>query len=69
MQGKHDEAYKWATRHRCDINPETGAIEVYEPESETSAEPHATHDDQSADVGRLVRLAEEIEARPRHFAT
>ena len=64
---KHDEAYKWATRHRCDINPETGAIQVYEPESGTSAEPHATHDDQSADVGRLVRLAEEIEARPPAF--
>ena len=29
---KHDEAYKWALRHRCDINPETGALQVYEPE-------------------------------------
>ena len=64
---KHDEAYTWATRHRCDINPETGAIQVYEPDSETPAEPHATHNEQSADVGRSVRLAEETEARSPAF--
>ena len=29
---KHDEAYAWALRRRCDINPETGALQVYEPE-------------------------------------
>ena len=29
---KHDEAYAWAARHRCDINPETGAIQIYEPD-------------------------------------
>lgn len=28
---KHDEAYAWAARHRCDINPETGAIQIYVP--------------------------------------
>ena len=28
---KHDKAYRWARRHRCDINPETGALQVYEP--------------------------------------
>ncbi|MDE0102343.1 MAG: AAA family ATPase [Bryobacterales bacterium] len=28
---KHDEAYKWAARHRCDINPETGALQIYSP--------------------------------------
>ena len=64
---KHDEAYEWAKRHRCDINPETGAIQVYEPESETPVEPHATHDDQPADVGESVRLAEGIEARSPAF--
>lgn len=26
----HDEAYRWARRHRCAINPETGAIQLYE---------------------------------------
>ena len=29
---KHDEAYAWALRRRCDINPETGALQIYEPE-------------------------------------
>ena len=28
---KHDNAYSWATRHRCSINSETGALQVYEP--------------------------------------
>lgn len=26
----HDEAYQWATRKRCDVNPKTGAIQVYD---------------------------------------
>lgn len=26
----HDTAYRWARRHRCAINPETGAIQLYE---------------------------------------
>ena len=64
---KHDEAYTWAKRHRCDINPVTGAIQVYEPDPEVSAEPYATHDDQSADVGRPVRLTEDVEARSPAF--
>lgn len=28
---KHDDAYEWAARHRCDVNPETGAIQLYRP--------------------------------------
>ena len=28
---KHDAAYAWAGRHECRINPETGALQVYEP--------------------------------------
>ena len=64
---KHDEAYTWAKRHRCDINPVTGAIQVYEPDPESSAEPHAIDDDQSADVGRSVRLTEDVEARSPAF--
>ena len=28
---KHDEAYQWAMRHRCAINAETGALQVYQP--------------------------------------
>ena len=64
---KHDEAYEWAKRHRCDINPETGALQVYEPESGAPAEPQTTHDEQSADAGRSVRLIEELEARTPAF--
>ncbi len=26
----HDEAYDWAARHKCTINPETGAVQVFE---------------------------------------
>ena len=33
---KHDEAYLWATRHRCSINAETGALQVYQPLQETA---------------------------------
>ena len=25
----HDDAYAWARRHRCNINPETGTIQIY----------------------------------------
>lgn len=28
---KHDDAYDWARRHRCHVNPDTGALQVYEP--------------------------------------
>lgn len=27
---KHDDAYKWASRHRCSINPKTGTLQLYE---------------------------------------
>ena len=39
---KHDEAYRWALRHRCDINPETGALQIYEPEDGPSDDSRAT---------------------------
>ena len=64
---KHDEAYRWARRHRCDINPETGAIQVYEPESEAPAEPPADYYEQSAGVHRSARLSAELEARTPAF--
>ena len=28
---KHDAAYRWATRHQCRVNTETGAIQIYKP--------------------------------------
>ena len=34
---KHDDAYHWATRHRCDINPATGALQVYLPREDAPA--------------------------------
>lgn len=30
---KHDDAYDWAARHRCEINPRTGALQLYESET------------------------------------
>lgn len=27
---KHDDAYDWARRHKCHINPETGVLQLYE---------------------------------------
>ena len=35
---KHDEAYQWATRRRCDVHPETGAVQVYLPQDDGRAE-------------------------------
>ena len=34
---KHDEAYAWAARHECRINPETGALQVYAPRTDLPA--------------------------------
>ena len=34
---KHDEAYAWARRHHCRVNPETGALQVYEPQEAAPA--------------------------------
>ncbi|MYL28152.1 MULTISPECIES: UvrD-helicase domain-containing protein [Halomonadaceae] len=43
---KHDEAYAWARRHKCQVNPETGALQLYEVthheaavETEAASEP------------------------------
>ena len=64
---KHDDAYEWAKRHRCDINPETGAIQVYEPESGAPAEPHYTHDEHSADAGQPLHPADEFKVLTSAF--
>ena len=34
---KHDEAYDWARRHHCRVNPDTGALQVYEPQETSEA--------------------------------
>lgn len=37
---KHDDAYDWARRHKCQVNPQTGSLQLYETIYETeSAEP------------------------------
>ena len=64
---KHDEAYEWARRHRCDINPQTGAIQVYEPESVEHAQPHATHGEYAAVTGGPARLVADSDIHPRAF--
>ena len=38
---KHDDAYQWAARHCCDINPETGALQVYAPQTQQGTAPQA----------------------------
>ena len=59
---KHDEAYAWAARHECRINPETGALQVYEPQPaapEAAAPPAAAESPRAFDGLRdreLVRL-------------
>lgn len=37
---KHDDAYKWAERHECKINPETGAVQIYDCAEIGQAVPH-----------------------------
>ena len=64
---KHDEAYEWAKRHRCDINPETGAIQVYEPEAGVPTGPHDIRDDRSADTWGSVRFVEDSDVRTPAF--
>ena len=59
---KHDEAYAWAERHECRINPETGALQVYEPQSAApdAAAPPAVQESPRAFDGlrdrELIRL-------------
>lgn len=35
----HDEAYQWAARKRCDVNPNTGAIQVYDVQTVVEQQP------------------------------
>ncbi len=34
----HDDAYKWAESHHCSINPDTGALQVYQPSAPPSTD-------------------------------
>ncbi len=35
---KHDDAYHWARRHRCEVHPETGVLQIFESQSLISDE-------------------------------
>ena len=51
---KHDEAYAWARRHHCRVNPDTGALQVYEPhEAAAPEEP----EDRSGEPGAAEAVA------------
>lgn len=39
---KHDDAYQWAARHRCEINPRTGTVQLYEIATQTEQPAQAT---------------------------
>ena len=47
---RHDAAYAWAGRHECRINPETGALQVYEPCTEPVSEAEAPPSEAPADA-------------------
>lgn len=36
---KHDDAYAWAERHECSINPATGAMQIYAPQAQSVPPP------------------------------
>ena len=43
----HDDAYQWARRHRCDINAQTGAIQIFETHAEDLEETQIDSEDKS----------------------
>ena len=49
---KHDDAYKWATSKRCDVNPENGAIQVYD--IQTSVEKNVINEDDILDTNNYL---------------
>lgn len=36
---KHDDAYDWARRHKCEINPNTGSLQIFATSTEVISEP------------------------------
>ena len=45
---KHDDAYAWAMRHRCQIHPNTGSLQLFEVEHELLSESEETRQPASA---------------------
>lgn len=48
---KHDDAYAWARRHRCDIHPETGTLQVIETVEQQQSEPSQSASDEGPTEG------------------
>ena len=54
---KHDRAYEWASRHKCDVNPETGALQIYSPADHPNLVPDAAYQEaRSGANGPFARL-------------
>ncbi|TNC85289.1 MAG: DNA helicase [Thalassolituus sp.] len=66
---KHDDAYDWARRHRCEVHPNTGTLQIYESAVTSAPEQVEADTYQSpvveaeatavADTGPLFSLSEE----------
>ncbi len=46
---KHDDAYNWARRHKCEINPETGVLQIYSPSTAVTPPPAVAAQSQPPD--------------------
>ena len=64
---KHDAAYRWATRHVCRINAETGALQVYEPQEVSAPDDAAPADSEGPFAALKVRELERLGV-PREMA-
>lgn len=57
---KHDEAYTWAQRHRCQIHPTTGSLQLFEVEHELEQREEVSI---PIIVDKLEKQHEELEAK------
>lgn len=51
----HDDAYQWACRHRCDINAQTGAIQIFEVAQQTDPVARETTTTPDAGVYQVLK--------------
>ncbi len=52
----HDAAYKWASRKRCEVNPKTGAIQVFDVQTVTETPADETPADETPADEKQTRL-------------
>jgi superfamily I DNA/RNA helicase/mRNA-degrading endonuclease RelE of RelBE toxin-antitoxin system len=56
----HDKAYQWAARRRCEVNPKTGVLQIFEAVSEEIAgEPTAAPEGRAEVPGPFADLSDE----------